>query len=1126
MKFTLIITSLLAFAGLTKSQPNFEWAKSFSGTGQGSSVTKDATGNFYVCGGFSGTVDFDAGPGIFNVTATGSNDGYIEKLDQNGNMLWVKTIGSVGSGAYYNLVKIDAVGNIILTGGFSNTLDFNPGPGTNNLTSNGNGDFFIEKLDPNGNYIWAKSMGGTFLDALYGLVIDPTNNIYVAGFYESTVDFDPNSGVYNITSSGQRDVFLVKLNPLGNLAWAKSFGGPTDEYARALTIDVSGSVLLCGEFTSTVDFDPGLGTNFLTSPAGFSGYISKFDSNGNLIFAKGMLCNAGGVSATSIITDPVGSIYSTGYFSGNADFDPGLGVLNITTTGLNDVFVLKLDINGNYTWAEKLGGTGIDNGNLISLDQDNNIFVCGNFQSMGADFDPGASSYTLNSNGGFDVFINKLDNNGNFLCAGSIGSVFDESVNSSVFTSGDDLLLAGWFKNSMDFDPGSGSYSITPSGFPEPFLVKFKSLIIIPASTNTLCSGSAITVSVTGANSYTWQPSYALNVTTGSFVIANPMVTTTYTINGSTGCYKTQTALTMSVLTKPDLTAPVSPQKLLCNPDSILLQSTSTNTNVLFQWRKATSPTYTNQPYYSKSSGNYYGKVLDLNNGCADSSLVSLLDFQIPPNAKITSHAYVSALSPIDTITCYKPTINVLGASDTSGVTITWKNIASNSLLPNPANVNALGNFKLIVKRNDNQCADSSIIALINQNTILPGVTIASVSPLSCSIYSTTINAAYSPANCMVYWLNPVNSVLVNPTFTSLQGKHKFFATDPINGCTKSDSITVLKTNNLQINTSADTTVCKNSPVTLSALPITTVTGISYLWNSGQTTNTITAIPSTTTQYVITASSPGCLGSATININVPEDIQDSIITYKACNNTNGGSLVVYVKGGVPPYKFSINNGVTFSQSNTFSNLLFGNYSVTIRDSLGCIKQSSAALTPLSNLPEPKFLASTKNYVRDTIVFIDISSPKADSVQWMLPSIAKVIGGDMFNPVILFNDTGSFNVTTKSFYGNCIISSTKFVHFAKEDSLNATRFNENGIKNVSLYPNPNNGIFSIDVEFYKKQNINLVILDVNSSKVFQKDYSNTLIFTEPINLSALNNGVYLVRVIGEYDSQSKTIIINK
>src|SRR5688572_9515122 len=137
------------------------------------------------------------------------------------------------------------------------------------------------------------------------------------------------------------------------------------------------------------------------------------------IWAKAM----GGTEADrgqSIILDASGNIYTTGFFEGTADFDPGAGTFDLTAEGDQDIFITKSDNSGNFEWAISMGGTNNEVGYSITIDASGNIYTTGSFEGT-ADFNPGAGVFNLTSAGGTDIFISKLDGAGNFIWAKAMG---------------------------------------------------------------------------------------------------------------------------------------------------------------------------------------------------------------------------------------------------------------------------------------------------------------------------------------------------------------------------------------------------------------------------------------------------------------------------------------------------------------------------------------------------------------------------------------------------------------------------------------------------------------------------------------------------------------------------------
>lgn len=473
---------------------NLAWAAQFSSTAvcTGNSITKDAFGNIYTTGGFQGTVDFDPGIGIYTLTTFGSSDIYISKLDPNGNFVWAKQIGGTAIEAV-TCITIDAAGNICLGGYFESITDFDPSPATYTLSGTVPSDMFVCKLDANGNFIWAKKMGGTGIDRVYSVVTDAINNVYTTGYFRSlAADFDPGPGTFTLgNTAGTEDVFVSKLDVNGNFAWANKMGGSGYDQGTSIAIDLIGNVYTLGFFASTnIDFDPGIGT-FTIAPLGTQDvFIHKLDVSGNFVWCK----QFGGTSfnvGNSLALDASNNIYSTGYFNAVADFDPGASTFNLASFGGSDIFISKLDVNGNFLWAAQIGGTSADVGNSISVDASGNCYSSGYFASSNADFDPGASTYTFATAGGNDVFVSKLNALGNFLSAYRISGPNNETGRGITCDNSANVYLTGDFQNVTDFDPGLATYTLSASGPPNVFVCKLNNLT---ASIDEISSPAIVTI--------------------------------------------------------------------------------------------------------------------------------------------------------------------------------------------------------------------------------------------------------------------------------------------------------------------------------------------------------------------------------------------------------------------------------------------------------------------------------------------------------------------------------------------------------------------------------------------------------------------------------------------------------
>jgi hypothetical protein len=470
------------------------------------SVAADSSGNVVATGSFEGTADFEPGSGTTNLTSGGYTDIYVTKLDSSGELAWARQMGGVSQASGHS-VALDSSGNVYVAGRFRGTADFDPGEGTQNLTSNGDEDGFVVKLDSNGEFVWAKSFGGAQTDVARGVAVDSAGNVYVNGYFRSTADFDPGTDTQNKTAAGSDDIYLLKLNADGDFVSVAQFGSTGYDQPSSIAVDSSDNVLLFGNTRGTIDLDPGAGNaNF--SPSNGDFFIVKLDSNGTYTWSAGFTGASYGYASETgegLATDSSGNVYATGYYNGTVDFDPGAGIANMTATGNPDVFVLKLNSSGALLWAKSLGGSNAAYGRSIDVDSSGNVYTTGNFDGT-ADFDPGSGTENLSSAGGSgdnDVFVSKLNSSGEFVWAKSfIGTDAgcdpmdmmcqdNYEVGYSIAIDGsNNVYAAGYFVETVDFDPGSGTEYLTSAGSGDAFIVKMNSAGSTSATTTTTPAAS------------------------------------------------------------------------------------------------------------------------------------------------------------------------------------------------------------------------------------------------------------------------------------------------------------------------------------------------------------------------------------------------------------------------------------------------------------------------------------------------------------------------------------------------------------------------------------------------------------------------------------------------------------
>lgn len=381
----LIIFLCLSNAGYSQSLV-IDFAKSLGGPkfDEAKNLHLDNYGNIYLTGSFRDTADFDPSIGQAIMPSFGLDDAFVAKFNAAGELIWAKQFGSSGIDMAFG-VKTDASNNVIILGFFSGKADFNPGPDTFYLNSRGDIDIFVTKLNANGEFVWAKQFGGSKQDLCRTMDMDNTGNIYVGGAFYGKAFFGNDTLTNFFNSYGIRDICLFKLNNDGDLQWVNRIGADKDEACYGLTLDAQGNFYTTGYFAGTVDFDPGAGSYPLTYTGVYNAFVAKFNSDGQLFWAKKM----GGskdIYGRAIALDDSLNIYTTGQFRETVDFDPGADTFNLSVTGYFDIFVSKLNKDGNFEWAKTFGGLdndghvyGNDNAFSLAVDAQQQLLVAGTF---------------------------------------------------------------------------------------------------------------------------------------------------------------------------------------------------------------------------------------------------------------------------------------------------------------------------------------------------------------------------------------------------------------------------------------------------------------------------------------------------------------------------------------------------------------------------------------------------------------------------------------------------------------------------------------------------------------------------------------------------------------------------
>lgn len=482
----------------------WQWAKAFGGNGfdKGQTVSSDANSNIYVGGIFEQTAYFESD----SIISAGLRDMFVCKLNSIGEIQWINKAGSTSTDDLYGITT-DNSGNSFVTGYFQSTCFF----ANKTVATSGLRDIFVSKIDQNGNWIWARKAGGIKNDIANDITLDDNGDLFVIGSFENTLILN----AIEYTSAGKRDLIVAKLDSAGN--WISAIIGGGSENDQGIAIVRKGSDLaIAGSFQGVATFDADsyysqgsldiliadLSSNLSwsniktaggtsvdepndiasdsqngTFTCGYSygnssfgvfnlfgvgnsdGFLIRQYSSSSWVWAKSIAGILDYAEINDIISDKKSNKYVIGTYYGTIQF----GINSITSSGLSDVFVAKIDSSDNYIWVRTLGGNGYDQGASIDIDTSGNIYIAGDF-SINANF----GSINVNSKALRDAFVAKLDSNGAWIWAKNAGGSLDDKASGVAVDNHGNVYLSGSFYNKAYFS----SISINAEGYDDAFIAK------------------------------------------------------------------------------------------------------------------------------------------------------------------------------------------------------------------------------------------------------------------------------------------------------------------------------------------------------------------------------------------------------------------------------------------------------------------------------------------------------------------------------------------------------------------------------------------------------------------------------------------------------------------------------
>ncbi len=400
MKKMLAVFALVAFASCTSddSEPNpieevtflgeMDWVKSFGGTGEDTAqaVIQTSDGGFAVLG-YSSSTDGD----IVGKT-TEVNDYWLLKLDAEGNLLWNKTYGGTKDDRGQSVVQTSDGGYAIV--GYAMSDD---GDGSNN---EGFHDNWILRLDANGNILWEKSFGFSGHDHSYDVTQTSDGGLFFAGFLDVTSsggEGNTGKGSY-LMRHGVGEFWGTKLDIDGNLVWRRYFGGTNNDRSFGVLEANDGGLLMAGASESN-DFDVS------NSKGSYDFWVVKVSSTGTLLWESSFGGTGIDKSYDIVKTNDNAYVITGNTFSTDTDIS--------RNNGESDVWLIKIDDNGNLVWEKTFGGTAFDAARGLSTTADGGFVIAGNSKSVDGDLQE--------NKGENDLWIIKTDSAGNLTYQSTFG---------------------------------------------------------------------------------------------------------------------------------------------------------------------------------------------------------------------------------------------------------------------------------------------------------------------------------------------------------------------------------------------------------------------------------------------------------------------------------------------------------------------------------------------------------------------------------------------------------------------------------------------------------------------------------------------------------------------------------
>jgi len=848
-----------------------------------------------------------------------TGEGFFAKYNAEGNLLFNRNI----PGAGVSDIALDADGNILLIGSVAESADLDPSEGQ--FLVSGDIDFFVAKYTSSGNFAWGFLIGdendASGGESGSGIDTDLEGNVYITGSFDGTIDIDPGSTTQNITSLGNRDIFLAKYNQNGELLFGYGFGGELPDYGSDIVIKKN-FIFMIGDFSSAeVDFDPGINSavfNGGTRP-GFP-YSAKYTTDGNFI---DLYYTAGNVAPGFMFTG----------FISELNVDPKLmqytGGSNTDVSGRAYMSFSKLDDQGNRWFYNTINSSNpvgqprsVTEG--VGYDMKGMMYATGwmgNFAQFG--------DIKVRNNGLFHFFLTKLDHGGDYLYA--VSPEMETQTGSStgldieVNSLGDIFTVGEFTAESFDFDPTDNEAIFEDNGS---YLIKYAQTCAETACTlsadledptDATCgdANGAASVNIDGAQgtvSILWS-----NGQTGSSIENIPSGEYSVTISDEAGCEVTRSFTIMDTDVPETNITNVADANCGENNGSATAEVSGGLPPYQISWSNGQNAVgVSTLEASSLSAGTYIATATD-NNGCQDRDTVDISGTDAP-TLKVE---FQNARCDLNNGAA---TVSVEGG--TAPFNIRWDNGQSGETLEN------LGPGTYTVTVTDsNECKAQSSITLTSTSS--PDVeTFTQDANCDQEDGVAYVNISGGTPDYNILWNNGQNGDTLRNVG---EGQYTVSVTDA-NNCRTIDTLSILNLPGPELITASENATCgENNGVAW--VEITGGTApFDILWNNSENADTIRNLaPDTYSLTVLDAK--GCTSKSTVTVSLTDGPSiDLEVQAASCDASNGAATAI-VSQGAPPYQVVWSTGNSSTQSSDFTETLNelpeGQYNVVITDQNQC-----------------------------------------------------------------------------------------------------------------------------------------------------------------------------------------------